>query len=54
MSIVGVDYSNRSSGLHWTDFDRIWLQRPWNEMDLDTLYVSDRKYSKRPDVDYRS
>lgn len=34
--LVGVDYSSRSSGLHWPDFDRIWLQRPWREIDLDT------------------
>ena len=33
-SLVGVDYSNRSSGLHWPDFDEIWLQRPWDELDL--------------------
>jgi diaminopimelate decarboxylase len=33
--IVGVEYSNRCSGIHWHDFDRIWLQRPWEELDLD-------------------
>ena len=33
--LIGVDYSNRSLGLHWPDFDRIWLQRPWEEIDLD-------------------
>ncbi len=33
-TLIGVDYSNRSSGLHWLDFDEIWLQRPWNELDL--------------------
>ena len=33
-TLVGVDYSNRSSGLHWVDFDEIWLQRPWDELDL--------------------
>jgi len=34
-TIVGVEYSNRSSGIHWPDIDELWLQRPWEEMDLD-------------------
>ncbi len=34
--IVGVEYSNRCSGIHWQDFDEIWLQRPWDELNLDT------------------
>src|SRR6476661_6405644 len=33
--LVGVEYSNRCSGIHWQDFDEIWLQRPWEEIDLD-------------------
>jgi diaminopimelate decarboxylase len=33
--LVGVDYSNRSFGIHWRDFDEIWLQRPWEELDLE-------------------
>jgi len=33
--LVGVDYSNQVSGLHWPDFDDIWLQRPWDELNLD-------------------
>ena len=33
-TLIGIDYSNRSSGLHWSDFDEIWLQRPWDELDL--------------------
>ena len=33
--LVGVEYSNRCSGIHWLDFDDIWLQRPWTELDLD-------------------
>lgn len=32
--LVGVDYSSRSSGLHWPEFDEIWLQRPWDELHL--------------------
>ena len=32
--IVGVEYSNRCSGIHWPDFDEIWLQRPWTELNL--------------------
>jgi diaminopimelate decarboxylase len=35
-TLVGVDYSSRSSGLHWTDFDELFLQRPWEELDLET------------------
>ena len=34
-TIVGVEYSNRSSGIHWPGFDELWLQRPWEELDLD-------------------
>jgi diaminopimelate decarboxylase len=33
--LVGVEYSNRSSGIHWSGFDELWLQRPWQELDLD-------------------
>jgi diaminopimelate decarboxylase len=33
-TLIGVEYSNRSSGLHWTDFDELWLQRPWDELNL--------------------
>jgi diaminopimelate decarboxylase len=33
--LVGVEYSNRCSGVHWEDFDDIWLQRPWTELNLD-------------------
>lgn len=32
--LVGVEYSNRCSGIHWPDFDEIWLQRPWEELNL--------------------
>ena len=32
---IGVEYSNRSSGIHWQGFDDLWLQRPWEELDLD-------------------
>jgi diaminopimelate decarboxylase len=32
-TLIGVDYSNRSSGIHSPDFDEVWLQRPWNELD---------------------
>ncbi|HEY8563418.1 MAG TPA: ATP-grasp domain-containing protein [Pyrinomonadaceae bacterium] len=34
--LVGVEYSNRCSGIHWQDFDEIWLQRPWDELNLET------------------
>ncbi|PYS99160.1 MAG: hypothetical protein DMF63_13925 [Acidobacteria bacterium] len=32
--LIGVEYSNRCSGIHWPDFDEIWLQRPWTELNL--------------------
>ena len=35
-TLVGVEYSNRCSGIHWQDFDDIWLQRPWDELNLDS------------------
>jgi diaminopimelate decarboxylase len=34
--IVGVEYSNRVSGIHWEQLDEVWLQRPWEELDLDS------------------
>lgn len=37
VQLVAVDYSNRSSGLHSPEFDGVWIQRPWDELDL-TLY----------------
>jgi diaminopimelate decarboxylase len=33
--IVGVDYSTRLSGIHFDELDELWIQRPWNELDLD-------------------
>lgn len=35
-TLIGVEYSNRCSGIHWQDFDDIWLQRPWDEINLET------------------
>ncbi|MDQ3907398.1 MAG: ATP-grasp domain-containing protein [Acidobacteriota bacterium] len=34
-TLVGVEYSNRCSGIHWTDLDELWLQRPWEELSLE-------------------
>jgi hypothetical protein len=34
--IVAVDYSPRSSGIHWHEVDAVELQRPWDEMHLPT------------------
>lgn len=34
-ALVGVEYSNRSSGIHWPDLDELWLQRPWEELNLE-------------------
>jgi diaminopimelate decarboxylase len=33
--IVGVEYSNRVSGIHFGELDDVWLQRPWDELNLD-------------------
>lgn len=33
-TLIGVDYSTRSSGIHCADLDDLWLQRPWDELDL--------------------
>ncbi|MBI2957265.1 MAG: hypothetical protein HYY32_00330, partial [Chloroflexi bacterium] len=38
-TLVGVDYSAGSSGIHYEGFDSIWLQRPWNELELDLYKV---------------
>ncbi len=32
--LVGVEYSNRCSGIHWEDFDEVWLQPAWEHIDL--------------------
>ncbi|HEY0043072.1 MAG TPA: ATP-grasp domain-containing protein [Allosphingosinicella sp.] len=34
-TIVGVEYSNRVSGIHFEGFDDLWIQRPWDELNLD-------------------
>ena len=41
-TLVGVEYSNRCSGIHWPDLDELWLQRPWEELNLDA-YAADIK-----------
>jgi diaminopimelate decarboxylase len=35
-TIVGVEYSNRVSGIHFDQLDELWIQRPWGELDLET------------------
>ena len=34
--VIGVEYSNRVSGIHWEGIDELWIQRPWEELDLDS------------------
>jgi diaminopimelate decarboxylase len=34
--LVGVEYSNRVSGIHFDELDDVWIQRPWGELDLDS------------------
>ena len=33
--LVGVEYSNRVSGIHFPGLDDLWIQRPWDELNLD-------------------
>ena len=33
-NLVGVEYSNRVSGIHWPEIDDLWIQRPWDELNL--------------------
>jgi len=42
-NLIGVEYSIRCSGIHWQDFDEIWLQRPWDEINLDAHAEEVRK-----------
>lgn len=41
-TLIGVDYSNRSSGIHSPDFDDVWIQQPWGRLDLDAYAASIR------------
>lgn len=34
-TLIGVEYSVRCSGIHWHEFNDVWLHRPWNELNLD-------------------
>jgi len=33
-TVVGVEYSNRVSGIHWEGLDELRIERPWHELDL--------------------
>ena len=35
-TLVGVEYSNRVSGIHFNELDELWIQRPWGELDLNS------------------
>jgi diaminopimelate decarboxylase len=37
--LIGAEYSNRVSGIHWQELDDLWIQRPWDELDLETYGV---------------
>ena len=37
LELVGVDYSPRSSGLHWPDFDDVWIVPSWSDLDLEAF-----------------
>ena len=34
IELVGVDYSLGSSGLHWPEFDDVWVVPSWSDLDL--------------------
>jgi diaminopimelate decarboxylase len=34
-TLIGVEYSNRVSGIHFEGIDDLWIQRPWDELNLD-------------------
>jgi diaminopimelate decarboxylase len=34
--LVGIEYSNRCSGIHWSDLDDVILQPPWEHIDFDS------------------
>jgi diaminopimelate decarboxylase len=34
-TLIGVEYSNRVSGIHFDQLDELWIQRPWAELDLE-------------------
>ena len=33
--LIGVEYSSRVSGIHWDDLDDLFIQRPWDELNLE-------------------
>ena len=42
-TLVGVEYSNRVSGIHFDEIDELWIQRPWAELDLDAYAMKVRE-----------
>jgi diaminopimelate decarboxylase len=42
-TLIGVEYSNRCSGIHWHDLDDVWLQPPWEHIDLDRYAIRIRE-----------
>ena len=41
--IVGVEYSNRVSGIHFDQIDDLWIQRPWAELELESYATKVRE-----------
>jgi len=39
-TLVGIEYSNRCSGIHWSDLDDVILQRGWEDIDLESYALS--------------
>ena len=55
-TLIAVDYSTLSSGLHYEVFDDVWLQLPWDQLDL-FLYAEQLKQVplfRRMHVDFGS
>ena len=42
--LVGVEYSNRCSGIHWEDFDEVWLQPGWEYIDLSAYSLAIKEH----------
>lgn len=37
LELIGVDYSLASSGLHWSEFDDVWVAPSWSDLDLEAF-----------------
>ncbi|MFJ2990628.1 hypothetical protein ACIPF8_22425 [Collimonas sp. NPDC087041] len=49
-TLIGVDYSSRSSGIHAPVFDDVWIQQPWARLNLDAYATSIRDRLEQEDA----